>query len=120
LFQTDIRDQAGSTAGAESNFIINWVPINENKGGQGSLIMWYQYQNTWTGNNTSEFMEKLGVISPVNGGVTGPASSSNFLQHFAWEQWSKDDRMRLMVGKLTTRVLLNLNRFAIPYIYGDF
>ena len=58
-------------------------------------------------------MEGLGVISPPNGGDTHPVSSRDLTQHFAWEQYFADDRIRIQVGKMTTRVLFNLNRYAV-------
>lgn len=113
LFQTQLDGGAGNTAGDEANFILKWTPTGAQENNKGGLIAWYQFQNTFTERNTSEFMQRMGVLSPLNGGVSGEGNdSAEFLQHFAWEQ-HMGERWRLMVGKLTSRVLLNLNRYAV-------
>ncbi|PLW67679.1 carbohydrate porin [Pseudohalioglobus lutimaris] len=113
LFQTQLDGGAGNTAGDEANFILKWTPTVADSDDENGLLAWYQFQNTFTEHNTSEFMQRMGVLSPLNGGVTGEGNgSSDFLQHFAWEQHF-GERWRLMAGKLTSRVLLNLNRYAI-------
>ncbi len=113
ILQRDLEGNAGTTLNDETNLIAQWAPLNRNEVNQGSLIAWYQISRTPSYKSTSEFQDRMGVLSPVNGGDTGNKSTNTYLQHFAWEQWMFDDRFRVMAGKLTTRVLLNLNRYAV-------
>lgn len=113
LYQKHMDGSGGSTAGDEANFILKWSPEATLGRDRGALLAWYQYQNTWTERNTSEFMQRMGVLSPLNGGVSGPGNqSTEFLQHFAWE-YRASDAWSFMFGKMTTRALMNLNRFAV-------
>ncbi len=80
---------------------------------RGSLMGWYQISRTLGSASTSEFMNDIGVISPVNGGDTGTNDSNSLWQMLAWEQWFGEDNLRLGLGKLTTRTFLNLNRYAV-------
>ena len=57
-------------------------------------------------------MAETGVISPLNGGDTAPGDYNDLIQMIAWEQWFYKERLRLGLGKLTTRTFLNLNRYA--------
>ena len=111
-FQWDFEGNAGTTSNNETNLIVQWSLIDRQDPQKGNLLAWYQWANTLGSKNTSEFADKLGVISPLNGGDTAPGTAASRLQHFAWEQWFLDDSLRLMAGKLTTRVFLNLNRYA--------
>ena len=110
--QWDFEGNAGTTSNNETNLIVQWSLIDRQDPQKGNLLAWYQWANTLGSKNTSEFANKLGVISPLNGGDTAPGTAASRLQHFAWEQWFLDDSLRLMAGKLTTRVVLNLNRYA--------
>lgn len=97
----------------ELNLIAMWDLLRSPAVGNGRFIGWFQNSVTLNDVTTTEFMRSLGVLSPVNGGDTFPDRSANRIQNFAWEQRFPDDRFRIMVGKLTTRVLMNLNRYAV-------
>jgi len=113
LAQRQIDGGAGSNVNNETNLIGQWALVEKDDPTRGNLLMWYQFSNTWSSKTTTELMQDLGVVSPINGGDTYPDQSRNLTQHFAWEQHFVDDRMRIQFGKLTTRVLLNLNRYAV-------
>ena len=112
-YQYQLDGDAGSTANNETNFIVQWALVDTDNAKRGNLLTWYQWSDTWGGKTTSEFAQRLGVLSPPNGGDTAPDNSRDLFQHFAWEQWFGNDHWRLMVGKLTTRVLFNLNRYTV-------
>ena len=112
-FQGHVDGGAGSHSNNETNLIGQWSIVDKADAKRGNLLIWYQFSSTWGGQTTTELMEGLGVISPPNGGDTHPASSRDLTQHFAWEQYFANERVRIQVGKLTTRVLFNLNRYAI-------
>ena len=61
----------------------------------------------------SQLHRQLGILSPVNGGDTAPDDGNDLLQALFVEQMLLDDRLRVAVGKLTTRTFLNLNRYAV-------
>jgi hypothetical protein len=113
MWQTQLDGGAGSQSNVETNLIGQWSLVDKSDSKRGNLLVWYQYASTWGGQTTTEFKERLGIISPPNGGDTHPSGSHDLFQHFAWEQTFAQDRIRIQVGKLTTRVLLNLNRYAI-------
>lgn len=113
IFQKHIDSGGGSNANNETNLIAQWSIVDPQDSGRGSIIAWYQFADTWGNRTTSDLMEIMGVLSPPNGGDTAPASSRDLTQHFAWEQKFVGDRLRVQVGKLTTRVLFNLNRYAV-------
>lgn len=112
-YQDHIDGGGGSTANNETNLIAQWSLVDAEEPKRGNLLMWYQWSDTWGSDTTSDFSQAIGVLSPPNGGDTAPQSSRNLTQHFAWEQWFSDDQWRFMIGKLTTRVLFNLNRFTV-------
>ena len=112
-FQAQIDGGAGSSSNNETNLIGQWSLVDKGDSKRGNLLIWYQFSSTWGSRTTTELMEGLGVISPTNGGDTHPVSSRDLTQHFAWEQYFADDRVRIQVGKMTTRVLFNLNRYAV-------
>ncbi len=99
--------------GHELNLIGLWNAYDLGDLGEGSLYVWFQHALTWSDLTTTEFMDSLGVISPVNGGDTYPNRSSNHLQLLAWEQQLAGEAARVMLGKITTRVTFNQNRFAV-------
>ncbi|GJM07841.1 MAG: hypothetical protein DHS20C11_01170 [Lysobacteraceae bacterium] len=103
----------GYTANNETNLILQWAAVDTTDSKRGSLLAWYQFANTLSDLNTSQFMDRIGVISPVNGGDTAPGSANQLWQMLAWEQWFADEALRFGVGKLTTRTFLNLNRYAV-------
>ena len=111
--QHHIDGDAGTHANNETNLITQWSVIDSAEPKRGNLLFWYQWSDTWGSDTTSDFSSELGVLSPPNGGDTAPDGSRDLTQHFAWEQWSDDEHWRLMVGKLTTRVLFNLNRYTV-------
>ncbi len=102
-----------NTANNETNLIAQWAVLDPNDAGRGNLLVWYQISSTWGGNTTSDFQDDLAVLSPPNGGDTAPGKSRDLAQHIAWEQKFSQDRWRIQVGKLTSRVLMNLNRYAV-------
>lgn len=112
-FQKQLDGGAGSTANNETNLIGQWSIIDKSDSKRGNLLVWYQYSATWGSRTTTELSEALGVLSPPNGGDTHPSDSRDLVQHFAWEQYFANNRIRVQVGKLTTRVLFNLNRYAV-------
>ncbi len=77
-----------------------------------SINVWGQFASSLGGNTVGEFQRDLGVLSPLNGGNSGPANSTELLQMAAVEYISPDDRFRGQVGKLAVRTLVNLNRYA--------
>ena len=111
--QYQYQKEAGSHANDETNLIAQWAVVDPERPKLGSLFAWYQISNTLGSQSTSEFMTAMGVISPVNGGDTGSRDSNSLWQMLAWEQWSRDEKLRVGVGKLTTRTFLNLNRYAV-------
>ncbi|MEE4378018.1 MAG: carbohydrate porin [Candidatus Competibacteraceae bacterium] len=111
-YQWDFEGDAGTTANDETNLIVQWALVDPQDAKKGNLLAWYQISRTLGSDTTSEFMQDLGVISPVNGGDTGLDNTATRLQHLTWEQWFANERFRVMAGKMTTRVLMNLNRYA--------
>ncbi|GAB5450950.1 MAG: hypothetical protein Hals2KO_12780 [Halioglobus sp.] len=112
-YQYQADGDGGVHANNETNFILQWSLVDAAQPRRGNLLAWYQWSDTWGGKTTSEFADRAGVLSPPNGGDTAPGKSRDLTQHFAWEQWLGDDHWRLMAGKLTTRVLFNLNRYTV-------
>ena len=112
-YQTGVGESNGHSSNNETNLIVQWAAIEHDNAKRGNLLMWYQWSNTLGSDTTSDFASDLGVLSPPNGGDTSPSSHRDLFQHFAWEQWFADDSIRLMVGKLTTRVLFNLNSYTV-------
>ncbi len=127
-FKDDLRERTGFTytveyapisqwgAGAwhfehELNVIGQWTAFETSSGDSGGLLGWYQNGVTLGGKTSAEFAEELGALSPVNGGT--PVSSSDVLQHMAWEQSAGGGRWRFMAGKITSRVTFNMNRYAV-------
>lgn len=113
IFQEHIDGGGGFHANNETNLIGQWAIRDKTDAGRGNLIMWYQVAATWGGQTTTELMDKVGILSPPNGGDTYPADSRDLTQHFAWEQKFAGDRIRVQVGKMTTRILFNLNRYTV-------
>ena len=112
-YQLDISQGTGSTSNNETNFIVQWALRDRSDFNRGGLLAWYQWAHTLGSRTTTEFQRELGILLPVNGGDTAPANSADRLFLLAWEQWFLEDRVRFDVGKLTTRVLLDLNRYAV-------
>lgn len=112
-YQYQLDGDGGAHANNETNFIVQWALVDSAQPRRGNLLAWYQWSDTWGGKTTSELAARAGVLSPPNGGDTAPGNSRDLTQHFAWEQWFADDQWRIMVGKLTTRVLFNLNRYTV-------
>lgn len=100
-------------ADSELNVIGFWNFLESDRFGKGNILVWYQNSLTWGSLTTSEFMSRIGVLSPLNGGDTFPEDSANRLQLLVWEQYLANDILRLMVGKITSRVTVNLNRYAV-------
>jgi len=110
-FQWDL--DGGYHGNDETNLIVQWSAVDPTQPKRGSLLAWFQVSRTLGDRNTSEFMDHMGVISPVNGGDTAPGDYGDLIQVLAWEQWFLDERLRIGAGKLTTRTFLNLNRYAV-------
>lgn len=113
IYQYQLDGDGGAQFNNEINFITQWAVVDGTDPRRGNLLVWYQWANTYWGKTTSEFAGRAGVLSPPNGGDTAPGDARDLTQHFAWEQWFGDDHWRIMVGKLTTRVLFNLNRYTV-------
>ncbi|GJM29782.1 MAG: hypothetical protein DHS20C17_24170 [Cyclobacteriaceae bacterium] len=113
IFQWDFGGDGGSNFNDELNLIGQWALVDKENPSRGNLIMWYQLSHTIGSQTTTEFMEELGIITPVNGGDTHPVTTNGRFVHFAWEQYFLDEKIRLMVGKLSSRVFLNLNRYGV-------
>jgi len=119
LIEYGLISQWGSQAGDnfhadhELNVIGMWDLVDNPTFGEGQLMWWFQNAVTLGDATTSAFNQSLGALSPVNGGDTAPYANANRLQQLSWEQRLPDDRTRFMLGKLTTRVLMNLNRYAV-------
>jgi carbohydrate-selective porin OprB len=113
MLQQHIDGGAGSQSNIETNLIGQWSVIDKTDSKRGNVLAWHQYASTLGSRTTTEWKDRLGVISPPNGGDTHPSGSHDLLQHFAWEQYFAEERVRIQVGQLTTRVLFNLNRYAI-------
>jgi len=97
----------------ELNVIGMWDLVDNPETGKGMLMWWYQNSVTLGGTTTTELQNSLGALSPVSGGDTFPDQSANRLQLLAWEQKTPDEKSRIVAGKLTTRVIMNLNRYAV-------
>ena len=110
-FQWDLH--GAYTANDETNLIVQWSLVDPLSPKRGSLLAWYQISRTLADLTTSEFMDQVGIISPVNGGDTAPTNYRGLLQMLAGEQWFFDDQLRVGIGKLTTRTFLHLNRYAV-------
>ena len=113
ILQGQLNGGAGPTANLETNAIARWSPIDFENPKRGNLMVWYQFANTIGSDTTAEFLQEMGVLSPLNGGDTGDSLTRSVFQQIAWEQWFLDDRLRFMLGKQTTRVTMNLNRYAV-------
>lgn len=112
-FQWDLSHDGLYTGNDETNVIGSWALVDPVAPKRGSLMAWYQISRTLGSRSTSAFMSDVGIITPVNGGDTAPGDYRDLWQMLAWEQWLLDDRLRLGIGKLTTRTFLNLNRYAV-------
>lgn len=100
-------------ANHELNLSGMWALTESPSLGTGSFIGWVQNAVTLGGVTTTELMQELGVLTPLNGGDTFPGKNATRLNHFAWEQRLPGDKARIMVGKLTTRILMNQNRYTV-------
>lgn len=80
--------------------------------GSVSLNIWGQFANSLGGRTAGRFQTDLGILSPLNGGNSGPDTSNQILQMLAVEYVAPDERWRVQVGKLALRTLVNLNRYA--------
>ena len=98
----------------ELNLIGRWDFARGTPLGDLSFNVWGQFANSLGENTTGDFLADLGVLSPLNGGNGGPDRDNQILQMFAIEGIVAD-RFRWQVGKLSTRTLVNLNRYA----HGD-
>lgn len=82
-----------------------------------SLMAWGQLAATLGDATGSVFQTSLGILSPLNGGNTGPRRSNQILRMLALEYVSANETFRVQIGKLALRSLMNLNRHT--YGTGD-
>lgn len=80
-----------------------------------SINVWGQFANTLGKTAQSAFQEDLGVLSPLNGGNSGPDKTNQILQMLALEYINPNETLRFQAGKLAVRTQMNLNRYA----HGD-
>ena len=80
-----------------------------------SVNVWGQFANTLGSTTQSAFQSELGVLSPLNGGNSGPDRANQLLQMLAVEYINPSETVRFQFGKLAVRTLMNLNRYA----HGD-
>lgn len=80
--------------------------------GSLSVNVWGQFATSIGGRTAGRFQTDLGVLSPLNGGNSGPDTSNQILQMLAVEYITPNDRWRFQAGKLALRTLVNLNRYA--------
>ena len=84
-------------------------------GGDLSVNIWGQFANSLGTTTGGDFQSDLGILSPLNGGNSGPNRANQILQMLAIEYVGADERWRMQAGKLALRTLVNLNRYA----HGD-
>ena len=99
----------------ELNLIGRWDFWESGTLGPASLNVWGQFAQSIGGRTVGRFQADLGVLSPLNGGNSGPDTTNEILHMLAWEQIAPGNKFRLQVGKLALRTLVNLNRYA----HGD-
>lgn len=92
--------------------LIGRYEFARGSGATWSVNVWGQFANSLTDVTGSVFQTNLGVLSPLNGGNSGPGRSNQILQMLAVEYIGPDQRLRLQAGKLALRTLVNLNRYA--------
>lgn len=80
-----------------------------------SLNVWGQFANTLGDNTGADFQSDLGILSPLNGGNSGPDKSNQILHMLSLEYINPSETLRFQAGKLALRTLVNLNRYA----HGD-
>lgn len=114
LIEDRMINQWGHGASIYDNEInlIARQEVLRNAPGSLSFNIWGQFANSLGGTTASQFQTQLGVLSPLNGGNSGPGTSNQILQMFALEYIAPNDRWRVQVGKLALRTLVNLNRYA--------
>jgi porin len=114
-FQGSSNKSGETTINNELNLIarLGGDLIEADWAGETSVLGWYQFSHTFGDTTTSRFQRKLGILSPLNGGDTAPDDENDLLQTLFVEQLLLDDRLRVAVGKLTTRTFMNLNRYAV-------
>lgn len=95
----------------ELNLIFRGEVLRELPG-MLSWNVWGQFADSLGGTTGAEFQRDLGILSPLNGGNSGPNTSNDILQMATLEYISPDERWRVQVGKLALRTLVNLNRYA--------
>lgn len=115
LFEDRLISQWGEGASLydnELNAIGRWEFLRSPDLGTSSLNIWGQFAQSLGGTTAGMFQAELGVLSPLNGGNGGPETSNEILQMLAWEHIGPGGNFRWQVGKLATRTLVNLNRYA--------
>lgn len=112
ILQWDFAGDAGAHGNDELNLIGKWNLIEQENPKRGNILVWFQTASTLGNKTTTEFLQELSVLSPLNGGDTFPVQRASRMQHLSWEQYFIDNSFRIMAGKLTTRVIMNLNRYA--------
>lgn len=96
----------------ELNLIGRWDVVDSSEFGSVSLNVWGQFAQSIGGRTGGRFQSGLGVLSPLNGGNSGPSNTNEILQMLALEYITPNDKLRFQVGKLAMRSLVDLNRYA--------
>lgn len=115
MLEDRLINQWGSGASIydnEINAVARWDLVESQTFGTGAAMVWGQFAQSLGNDTASEFQADVGVLSPLNGGNGGPDKSNEILQMLVWEQIMLDERFRVQVGKLSSRTLVNLNRYA--------
>lgn len=113
IWQWDFGGQSENHLSDELNLIFQQNIFDKSDDTKGNLVIWYQYASTISSVTTTEFMSNLDIISPVNGGDTYPNRRNTRFVHIAYEQRFMGNKLRCMIGKLSSRVFLNLNNYGI-------
>ena len=95
----------------ELNLIARQELMSQGAGGL-TFNLWGQFANSLDGTTGGAFQNHLGILSPLNGGNSGPATSNQILQMAAFEYVHPGEHWRVQAGKLSLRTLVNLNRYA--------
>lgn len=127
-WKADLRQEHGFSFLIENRLINQWgdgAEVYDNElnliarqdifrsvPGSLSLNIWGQFANSLGGRTAGRFQTDLGILSPLNGGNSGPDTSNQILQMLAIEYTTPDERWRFQAGKLALRTLVNLNRYA--------
>jgi len=99
------------TANHELAVAAQWRLV-DGPAGRGRVQASFVHQRTLGGTTTREFSLDLGTTYLTNDADTTPDDATNRLGVLWWEHFLADDRLRLVVGKVTASELVDGNRFA--------